>query len=178
MQRKQPANSQKYLVQQASDTEHQIESSTASQVTTAAAQLRAAQANLVQAEAQEQHQEADTSRAVALAAQGVVSQQSRDEMVTSLHAAQAAVVAARQNVAAAQASLKTAKANTIQAEAQAKTVAASRSQVHNAQALLNEAQVELGYSQVVSPIAGKVNVSAARQGEVVAAGTPIVTITT
>ena len=47
----------------------------------------------------------------------------------------------------------------------------------NAQALLNQAQVTLSYANVVSPISGKVNVRAARQGEVVAAGTPIVTIT-
>ena len=171
------AISQKYLLQQTRDTERQVGGSTSNQVTNAEAQLRSAQAALVQAQAQEQHQNADTSRAVALAAQGVVSQQTRDEDVTSLHAAQAAVDSAKQNVAAAEASLKVAKANTIQAQAEAKTVAATRSEMQNAQALLNQAQVELGYSQIVSPIAGKVNVRAARQGEVVAAGTPIVTIT-
>jgi multidrug resistance efflux pump len=171
------AISQKYLLQQTRDTERQVGGSTTSQVTNAEAQLRSAQAALTQAQAQEQHQDADTSRAVALAAQGVVSQQTRDEDVTSLHAAQAAVDSAKQNVAAAEASLKVAKANTIQAQAEAKTVAATRSEMQNAQALLNQAQVELGYSQIVAPIAGKVNVRAARQGEVVAAGTPIVTIT-
>jgi HlyD family secretion protein len=171
------AISQKYLLQQTRDTELQVGGSTSSQVTNAEAQLRSAQAALVQTQAQEQHQNADTSRAVALAAQGVMSQQTRDEDVTSLHAAQAAVNVAKQNVAAAEASLKVAKANTIQAQAEAKTVAATRSEMQNAQALLNQAQVELGYSQIVSPIAGKVNVRAARQGEVVAAGTPIVTIT-
>ena len=59
----------------------------------------------------------------------------------------------------------------------AKTVEATRGDVQNAQALLNQAQVQLGYAQVVSPISGKVNVRAARQGEVVRRGTPIVTIT-
>ena len=73
--------------------------------------------------------------------------------------------------------MKVAKANTAQAQAQAQAVAASRSEVENAQALLKQAQVQLGYAQVVAPIAGKVNVRAARQGEVVAAGTPIVTVT-
>jgi multidrug resistance efflux pump len=34
----------------------------------------------------------------------------------------------------------------------------------------------VGYSQVFAPVSGKVNVRAARQGEVVAAGGPIVTI--
>jgi len=170
-------SAQQYTLQQTSDTERQIGGSTASQVTNAEAQLRSAQATLMQARAQYEHQEADTSRAVALAAQGVVSEQSRDENATLLRAAQAAVDAAKENVAAAEASLKVALANQIQAQAQAKTVSATRSQMQNAQALLNQAQVQLGYARVVSPISGKVNVRAARQGEVVAMGTPIVTIT-
>ena len=151
------AASQQFLLQQNRDTERQIGGSTSSQVINAEAQLRSMQAALEQAQAQEEHQNADTSRTVALAAQGVMSLQARDEAATSLQAAKAAVDAAKHNVAAAEATLKQAKANTIQAQAQA--------------------QVELGYSQIFSPIAGKVNVRAARQGEVVAAGTPIVTVT-
>jgi len=171
------ASSQRYLLQQARDTERQLGGSTASQVVNAEAQMRAAQASLVQAQAQLEHQNADTSRTVMLAAQGVASDQSRDEAVTSLDAAKAAVDTAKQNVAAAAAALKVAEANTAQAQAQGKAVAATHSEMKNAQALLNQAQVQLGYAQIVSPISGKVNVRAARQGEVVAAGTPIVTIT-
>ncbi len=171
------ATSQRYLLQQARDTERQLGGSTASQVVNAEAQMRAAQASLVQAQAQLEHQNADTSRTVMLAAQGVASDQSRDEAVTSLDAAKAAVDTAKQNVAAAAAALKVAEANTAQAQAQGKAVAATHSEMKNAQALLNQAQVQLGYAQIVSPISGKVNVRAARQGEVVAAGTPIVTIT-
>ncbi len=171
------AAGQRYLVQQARDTERQLGGSTTSQVANAEAQLSAAQATLVQAQAQLEHQNADTSRAVALAAQGVVSQQSRDEQATALDAAKAAVDAAKHNVSAAAAAVKVAKANTEQAAAQTQAVAASRSDVKNAQALLEQAQVQLGYAQVLAPIAGKVNVRAARQGEVVSAGTPIVTIT-
>ena len=171
------AASQRYALQQARDTERQIGRGTSSQVANAEAQLRAARAALAQAQAQYAHQQADTSRAVALADQGVVSQQAREENVTSLNAAQAAVDTARQNVAAAEASLKVAKANTIQAQADAQAVGATHSQMQNAQALLNQAQVQLGYAQIVAPISGKINVRAARQGEVVAAGTPIVTIT-
>ena len=171
------AVSQQYMLQEANDTERQNGHTTSSQVVNAEAQLRAARAALIQAQAQYDHQEADTTRAVALASQGIVSQQSRDENVTSLRAAKAAVDSARENVAAAQASLKVAQGNTIQAQAQSKAVNATRSEMQNAQALLNQAQVQLGYAEIVAPISGKVNVRAARQGEVVAAGTPIVTIT-
>ena len=171
------ASSQQYKLLEASDTERQTRGGTSSQVTNAEAQLRAARAALTQAQAQYEHQEADTSRTVALAEQGVMSQQARDEAATSIRAAHAAVDSAKENVAAAEASLKFAQANTIQAQAAAKTVAATRGEVQNAQALLSQAQVQLDYARVVSPIAGKVNVRAAREGEVVSAGTPIVTIT-
>ena len=171
------AVSEHYLVQQARDTERQLGGSTTSQVLNAEAQLQAAKASLAQAQAQLEHQNADTSRTVALAAQGVMSAQSRDEQVTALAAVKAAVDTAQHNVAAAEAAVKTAKANTAQAAAQAKAVGATRSQMHNAQALLSQAQVQLDYAQVLAPISGKVNVRAARQGEVVSPGTPIVTIT-
>jgi len=171
------AASQQFKLQGASDTERQMQGGTSSQVTNAQAQLSSAQAALVQAQAQYEHQNADTSRTVALAEQGIMSYQSRDEAATALHAAQAAVDSAKANVAAAEASLKVAVANTIQAQAAAKTVSATRGDMQNARAMLSQAQVQLGYARVLSPISGKVNVRAARQGEVVAAGTPIVTIT-
>jgi HlyD family secretion protein len=171
------AASQKFKLQGASDTERQTRGGTSSQVTNAEAQLRSAQAALVQAQAQYEHQNADTSRTVALAQQGIMSYQARDEASTALHAAQATVDSAKANVAAAEASLNVAVANTIQAQTAARTVLATHSDMQNAQAMLDQAQVQLGYARVVSPISGKVNVRAARQGEVVSPGTPIVTIT-
>jgi HlyD family secretion protein len=171
------ATSQQYKLQGTQDTVRQTQGSTTSQVANAEAQVRVAQAALLQAQANYEHQQADSSRTIALAKQGVTSQQSSDEATTLLSAAQAAVDSARHSVTAANASLKLAIANTIQTQSAAKTVASTRSDMQNAQALLNQAQVELGYANVTSPIAGKVNVLAARQGEVVAAGTPIATIT-
>ena len=158
------------------DTEEQTQGDTTSQVAAAEAQLRVARAALAQAQANYDHQEADTSRAVALAQAGVTSQQTRDEQVTSLNASKAAVDSARDNVAAAEASLKTAQANLLETQVAAKTVAATRDEMRNAQDMLDQAQVQLGYAQVLSPVTGIVNVRAARQGEVVSPATPIVTI--
>jgi HlyD family secretion protein len=171
------AASQRFKLQGTQDTQRQTQGGTTSQVANAEAQLRVSQAALIQAQAQYEHQDADSKRTIALAQQGVMSEQSSDEARTSLSAAQAAVDSARQSVSAAQASLKVAVANTIQAQAAAKNVSSTRSDVQNARALLDQAQVELNYANVVAPISGKVNVRAARQGEVVSAGTPIVTIT-
>ena len=170
------AASQRYKVNSTEDTEQQNRGETSSAVVSAEAQVQSAQAALAQAQAQYEHQQADTSRAVALAQQGIDSTQTRDEMVTALRAAKAAVDAARDNLAAAQANLRQARAHELLTEASARTVDQTRADAANARALAEQAQVEQGYSQIVSPINGKVDVWAARQGEVVAAGAPIVTI--
>jgi multidrug resistance efflux pump len=170
------AASQRWKLNSTEDTEQQNRGETSSAVVSAEAQVQAAQAALAQAQAQYEHQQADTSRAVALAQQGIDSTQTRDEMVTALQAAKAAVDAARDNLAAAQANLRQARAHEMLTEASARTVDQTRADAANARALAEQAQVEEGYAQVVSPINGKVDVWAARQGEVVAAGAPIVTI--
>lgn len=158
------------------ETERQNRGETSNGSVSAEAQVKAAQASLAEAQAQYAHQQADTSRAVALAREGIVSAQSRDEEVTSLAAAQAAVDAARENLAAAEANLRQSRAHELLASASARTVDQDRANVANARALADEARVEAGYAQIVSPIDGKVDVWAARQGEVVTAGEPIVTI--
>jgi multidrug resistance efflux pump len=170
------AASERWKLNSTVETEQQNRGETTSATVSAAAQVKAAEANLAQAQAQYEHQQADTSRAVALAEQGIVSEQSRDEQVTSLQAAKAAVDAAQQNLAAAQANLRQARAHELLADASAQTVDQTRAEAANARALAEEARVEQGYADVVSPVSGKVDVWAARQGEVVAAGTPIVTI--
>jgi len=105
-----------------------------------------------------------------------MSAQAKDDAATSLDAAKAAVETARQNVAAAEASLRQAHAHELQAAAAAQTVDSTRGMVANAKAMAEQAKVQVGYSQVFAPVSGKVNVRAARQGEVVSPGSPIVTI--
>ncbi len=170
------AASERWKLNSTVETERQNRGETTSATASAEAQVKTAEANLAQAQAQYAHQQADTSRTVALAQHGIMSAQSRDEEVTSLQAAKAAVDAARQNLAAAQANLRQALAHELLADASAKTVDETRDEAANARALADEARVEESYAQVISPIDGKVDVWAAREGEVVAAGTPIVTI--
>jgi multidrug resistance efflux pump len=158
------------------ETEQQNRGETTSATVSAEAQVNSAQAALAQAQANFEHQQADTSRTVALAQQGIMSEQSRDEAVTSLQAAQAAVNAARDNLSAAQANLRQARAHELLTAVSARTVDETRAEAANARALAEEARVEQSYAQVLSPIAGKGDVWAARQGEVVTVGAPIVTI--
>jgi multidrug resistance efflux pump len=158
------------------ETERQTRGETGSATVNAEALLKAAQATLAQARANYEHQQADTSRTVALAQQGIMSAQARDEAATSLQASKAAVDTARENVSAAEASLRQARAHELLTTVAARTVDSTRDEVANARALADQAKVQVGYSQVFAPVTGKVNVRAARQGEVVAAGAPIVTI--
>ncbi len=170
------AASQQFKLGETVETERQTRGETGSATINAEAQVSAAMASLAQAQANYEHQQADTSRTVALAAQGILSQQAKDDAATSLQAAKAAVDAARENVAAAEASLKQARAHELLTDVAARTVDSTRGAAENARALAEQAKVELGYSQIFAPVSGKVNVRAARQGEVVAAGAAIVTI--
>lgn len=170
------ARSDAFKVNEARDTQRQLSGQTSSQVSNAEAQLRASRAALAQALAQYEHQEADTRRTVALAKDGVASQQARDEAVTASAALRSAVKVAKENVAASEASLKVALANTNQAKAAAQTTASAVAAMQNADALQKQAEIELGYADIRSPVTGTLDVLAARQGEVVAAGTPIATV--
>src|SRR4029077_20745134 len=76
----------------------------------------------------------------------------------------------------AEADLKAAMARTYQANAAKSTVAATEADLKNAIAQKNQAAVRLGYTNIYAPVSGTVSVRAARQGEVVNIGAPIVTI--
>lgn len=158
------------------ETQRQNEGEVSSAAINAQAQVKATQAALAQARANLDHQKADTSRTVALAKQGIASDQAKDEAVTSLQAAEAAVATAQANVAAAQAALKQANAHELLAKVSAQTVASTRGLVQNSKALADQANVQLGYAQVFTPVSGPVNVLAARQGEVLPAGGTIATV--
>ena len=170
------AASQNWKLGETVETERQTRGETGSAAVNAEAQLSAAKATLAQAKANYDHQQADTSRAVALAQQGILSEQAKDDAVTSLQAAKAAVDADKENVAAAEASLRQARAHELLTNVAARTVDSTRDEVENARALAEQAKVQLGYAQVFAPVSGRVNVRAARQGEVVAAGAAIITI--
>jgi HlyD family secretion protein len=157
-------------------TEKSTAGSTSSDVANAQAKLSSAKAQLLQAQAALDRTASDTRRAVELAKSGVVSDQERVQAETNLQAAQATVQAQQDMVNAAEADLKAAIARTYQANAAKSTVASTEADLKNAIALKNQAGVRLGYTNVYAPVTGTVSVRAARQGEVVNIGAPIVTI--
>lgn len=152
------------------------EGETTNQVKSAEATLEATRAVLREAEANRRLQELDTRRIVQLQEQGVASRQDRDHAEQTLTVLQERERNARDQVAAAEATLRVSQARLNQAHAAAQNIAATQGQMHSAQASLEYDQVRLGYSRVLAPVSGVVSLRAAREGEVVNAGSPIVTI--
>jgi len=149
---------------------------TSSAVANAQAMVLSTTAQLAEAQANLDRQKLDTKRAVDLTSQGVASQQSSDLAVASLKQAQAQVDSLQKQVDAATAQLKSAQAQTHQATAAQSDVASARAQAVSAQAQIAQIEARLGYTRVFAPVTGTVSVRAAREGEVVSPGQPIVTI--
>ncbi len=168
--------SQRSKLNSSVETEKQNTGETQSAAASAEAQVKVAEASLAQAKANLEHQQADTTRTVALAKQGIMSAQARDEAATALQASQAAVTAAESNLSAAQATLRQARAHELLATVSARNVASSRADVANARAMADQARIERSYAEIVAPVSGRIAVWAAREGEVVTMGEAIVSI--
>ena len=163
-------------VAQARASAVQAEGETASQLTTAQARLQAARSSYAQAQADLARVQSDATRLIELAKQGVASKADQERSDAQLRVAQAAVQNAADQVKAAESDVKTYQARLEQAKAAKSTLAGSQEDVKTAEAQLAQAETRLGYTQVLSPVNGIINVRAAREGEVVNAGQAIVTV--
>jgi HlyD family secretion protein len=86
------------------------------------------------------------------------------------------IAGARAQVARAQAAVKTAEANRIELQRKEQELSARRAEVDRTKAQVGITNAQLGDTVIVAPIDGVVLVKSAEAGEVVAAGTTIVTI--
>jgi multidrug resistance efflux pump len=157
-------------------TEQSTKGSTTSDVANAQAKLQSMKSQLTQAQATLTRTESDSRRTIELAKQGVASDQDRVQAETNLAAAQANVQSLKDQVRAAEADLTSAIARTHQAAAALSTVASTQADLKNAEEQKRQAEVRLGYTNIYTPVTGTVSVRAARQGEVLNIGSPIVTI--
>ena len=152
-------------------------------------QLASAQADVLAAEAEAVRREADLKRYKSLD-QRAVSQQQVDAAQAAADAAAANLAAARKRVSTAEASVTEAQAKEAHAEgilAAAKTgpqqVAAAQAQVKNAQAAVEEAravvdaaELNLSYTTIRAPVAGRVTRRAARTGQYVQVGQAVLAV--
>ena len=157
-------------------TEQSTKGSTTSDVANMQARLRATTSQLAQSQATLERTESDSRRMIGLAKQGVASDQERVQAETNLAAAKASVQSLKDQVTAAEADLNAAIARTRQANAAQSTVASTQADLKNAEEQKRQAEVRLGYTNIYAPVTGTVSVRAAREGEVLNVGQPIVTI--
>lgn len=142
----------------------------------AEATLTATRSQLEQAKANLWRDQQTYKRQQALFDGGVASAQDRDLAEAAVRASDAAVRALEDQVRAAEAQVSLASANRKQLDVQQSDLQGTRAQLLQARAEKASAEVRLGYTEIYAPLDGVVSVRAARQGEVLQAGEPIVTI--
>ncbi|HEY9747889.1 MAG TPA: HlyD family secretion protein [Allocoleopsis sp.] len=166
-------------------------------VTEAQSGVPAAQANLAQAEAKLQEAEANFNRYNSLYQEGAIARQQldtaraaydvaiaqRNAAAQGIQQAQAKVAQAQEGVASAQARLAAAKGGLQQAGAaeQQTTVKqteylAAQTAIAQAEAKLKEAQLQLSYTNIVAPTAGRIGRKNVEVGQQVQPGTPLLAI--
>ncbi len=149
---------------------------TAAAVQQAEASLTAARAQLEQAKATLALNDVTYKRNQGLFQGGAIAAQDRDTAESNYLASQANVKALEEQIKAAEAQLEAARANRQQVDVQEADIAATRAQLAQASAQRDQADTQLGYTKIDAPISGIVSVRVARQGEVVQAGGPVVTV--
>lgn len=127
------------------------------QVDQAQAQLSQSNSQLLQAEANQRKTQLDVNKFTPLFAQKAVTQQDLDNAVQSNEAAKAQVDAARSQIKANAAAVATAKA----------AIVAAQAQVKSSQAVVRTAELNLGFTRIVSPIDGIAGIATAQVGDLV-----------
>ncbi|HET7023983.1 MAG TPA: efflux RND transporter periplasmic adaptor subunit [Gemmatimonadales bacterium] len=152
------------------------EQQAASQVQQADANLAATRAQQAEAQATLDNARRNWVRADTLARAGQLSPQDADQSHTTFVVSQARLDAVNKQVAAAEAAVTLAHAQADQVVAMRNTVLSARQQEAAATAQATKADVRLGYTELRAPIDGFVDVRAARVGEVVNVGQPVITL--
>jgi HlyD family secretion protein len=127
-------------------------------------ETRAAQQTMIDAEADLEQKKLDNERAQQLFAKDEVTAQERDQAATALKRAEAIYKAAQQRY------------NEAVEGSRKEDINISRANLNEANAGLGLSQVNLSYTVLRAPTAGVVTVRQAELGEVVAPGTPVVTL--
>ncbi|HTN52563.1 MAG TPA: efflux RND transporter periplasmic adaptor subunit [Anaeromyxobacter sp.] len=152
------------------------ERETAAQVAQAEAGLAAAEAQRAEAGASLEDARLTLERQETLARGGASPAQDLDHARTAFDVAQARTVSLDRQVEAQRAALALARANGEQVLVRRSALRASEQQRAAADAQRAKAGVRLGYAEIRAPIAGVVDVRAARLGEYVNPGQAIVTL--
>jgi len=148
-------------------------------VAQANSQLQQSQAQLAQAQANQVKTQLDVNKYAPLAEQKAVTQQDLDNAVQANVVAKAQVEAAKAGVETARAQLRAANAQIATAKA---ATATAKGQVENAQAAVKSAELNLGFTRIISPIDGIAGIAQAQVGNLVSttsnSSNPLTTVST
>ena len=146
------------------------------QTTQAEAALLATQADVKAGQAEVEVAQSTFTRTQNLAQQQVASAQDLDRARSVLDAAKAKLDALMKQVDAQKEAVALARANAEQVAVKQSQVRVNQHQQAAASAQSDKAAVRLGYAELKAPLDGQVDVRAARAGEFVAAGQPVLTL--
>ena len=152
------------------------EAQTTGQIAQAEAALAASVAQIALGEADLENARLTFERETDLHRQGVGPPQALDLARTTFEGAKARVESLRKQSEAAGAAVGLARANAEQTAARRAAVDAGGHQLAAAEAQRDRAKVQFGETEIRAPMAGVVDVRAARPGEVVAAGQAVITL--
>src|SRR5258705_3671077 len=144
------------------------------QVAQANGQLSQAQAQVAQAQANQVKTQLDANKYAPLAEQKAVTQQDYDNAVQTNVVAKAQVEAAKAEVEADSAQLRAANAQIGTAKA---TIATAKGQIQNASAAVKTAELNLGFTRIISPIDGVAGIAQAQVGNLISTtSSPLTTV--
>src|SRR5258706_9161939 len=146
------------------------------QVAQANSQLLQSQAQLAQAQANQVKAQLDVNKYAPLAEQKAVKQQDLDNAVQGNVVAKAQVEAAKAGVETARAQLPPTNAQIGTAKAAINT---AKGQIENAKAAVRTAQLNLGFTRIISPIDGIAGIAQAQVGNLITTtSAPLTTVST
>jgi membrane fusion protein (multidrug efflux system) len=163
----------------------------AGQVAQAQKQVEAANARIAQAQANAQKAQLDVDRYTPLVQKDVISKQQFDAAVAQAAASKASVLEAESDALGAQNAVETAQQKLVQARAQSQQsvknapgqikveqsrATAAAAAVKQAQARVDQAQLNLSYTHITAPTAGIVNKKNVEMGANLATGQDLMTI--
>ncbi len=159
--------------------EERVELETArvkSQIEAATAQLRASESQREEIRAELDQAMKDLERTSELLTQGLVARQVKEREESVVEVIRARMRTADDRVEAARAELEIHRASERQVRVMEQEVQQTEAQAAQARAELKQIAVRLGYTELRSPLTGVVSIRVAREGEFVAAGSPVVTV--
>jgi HlyD family secretion protein len=149
---------------------------TGASIDQAKARVTSSKAQIEQARVQLGRDKDDLARMQKLFDKGEISAQDRDHAEAAVKMSQANLDSLDEMARSESAALDVAQANRKQVDVRQSEISTTLAQLEQARATQAQVATQLGYTKIYAPIDGIVSVRVAKQGEVVAQGSPIVVL--